>query len=83
MIPVVAASRTPISVTVIASPPRSLPNSFEKSRISAWAMPERSSRMPMQMNMGSATSTQLSIKSKMRSTVSEVYDQSTPVGIPR
>ena len=70
MMPVEAASSTPITVTAMASPPRSRPNRRAKPSSRLRAMPERSSSTPMKMNMGSATITQFSITSQMRSTVS-------------
>ena len=72
MMPVVAASSTPISVTVMASPPRTPPNSRAKLVIRLLAIPDRSSSRPMRMNMGSATITQFSMTFQMRSTVSDV-----------
>ncbi len=72
MIPVLAASRTPISAIDTASPPRTRPKSRDTSRSSSAAIPERSSRSPIRTNIGSATSTQLSIRSKIRSPTSDV-----------
>ena len=71
MIPVEAASSTPITVTATASPPRTGPNKRAKPVSRLRAMPERSSSTPMKMNMGSATITQFSITSQMRSTLIE------------
>ena len=71
MMPVLAASNTPMSVTVTASPPRMPPNSREKLTMSSLAMPERSSIRPMNMNMGSATITQFSMTFQERSTTRE------------
>ena len=83
MMPVEAASRMPMSVTVTASPPRTRPKTREKFTIRSLAIPDRSSIRPMKMKSGSATSTQLFIVSQMRSTTSPLYAQSTPVTMPR
>lgn len=61
MMPVEAARITPMMVTVIASPPCTLPNRFCMVFIMPSAMPDRSSIRPIKMNMGIATRTQLSI----------------------
>ena len=72
MMPVEAASSTPMMVTVMARPPRTGPKRRANPVSRLRAIPERSSRMPMKMNMGSATITQFSITSQMRSTVMDV-----------
>ena len=72
MMPVEAASNTPITVTVMASPPRTGPRSRANPVNRLRAMPDRSSNTPMKMNMGKATMTQFSMTSQMRSTVIEV-----------
>jgi|GEM_PF-4127374 len=61
MIPVEAARMMPMVVTVMASPPRTLPNSSCMERISRSATPDSSNIKPMNMNMGKATKTQLSM----------------------
>ena len=71
MIPVVAASSTPIRVIVTAMPPPMRPNRRAKLVISRLAMPDLSSMRPMNTNMGSATITQFSITFQMRSTLIE------------
>ena len=71
MMPVVAASRTPIRVIVTAMPPPMRPNNRAKLVISRLAMPDRSSMRPINTNMGSATITQFSITFQMRSTLIE------------
>ena len=72
MMPVDAASRTPITVTVIANPPRTGPSRRANPLSRPRAMPERSSSTPMKMNMGNATITQFSMTSQMRSTLIDV-----------
>ncbi len=71
MMPVEAASSTPISVTVTARPPRTRPNNWVKFSIICSATPERSSIRPMKMNMGSATRTQLVMVYQMSSVMIE------------
>ena len=66
--PVVAESNIPMTATVTAMPPFTLPNSLTKFSINRCATPERSSIKPIKMNIGNATSTQLFITSQMRST---------------
>ena len=57
MMPVDAARMMPIMVTVIASPPRVLPNSRCIAVISFSATPLSSSIRPIKMNIGKATRT--------------------------
>jgi hypothetical protein len=55
MIPVVAAMMVPMIVTTSASPPGTLASSRLRQRSSAPATPDRSSIVPMKMNIGTAT----------------------------
>ena len=76
MMPVDAASSTPIRVTVTARPPRMRPNNWTKFSISRSAMPDRSSISPMKMNMGRATSSSFSIDwSQIWRTIAEARPQ--------
>ena len=59
IIPVAAASRMPMRVTLMASPPLTLPNRSCMANIIFSAIPERSSISPMKMNRGRAISIQL------------------------
>ena len=57
MIPVEAARMMPMAVTVMASPPRTVPKRRCMEVISRSATPLSSSIRPMKMNIGRATST--------------------------
>ena len=59
MMPVEAARMMPIMVTVIASPPRTVPNRRCIEVMSRSATPLSSSISPMKMNIGRATRTAL------------------------
>ena len=72
IIPVDAASKTPIIVTVIARPPLTGPNKRANPVSSPRAIPERSNKIPIKINIGRATMTQFSITSQIRSTVMDV-----------
>ena len=61
IIPVEAASKTPINTIEIASPPLVLPNNFDRSVIKSSAMPDLSIMIPIKINIGNATKTQLAI----------------------
>ena len=61
IIPVEAASKTPINTIEIASPPLVLPNSLDRSVIKSSAIPDLSIIIPIKINIGSATNTQLAI----------------------
>ena len=79
IIPVVAANNKPIIVTAIANPPFTRPKSLEKPIINWFAIPERSRSRPISTNIGRATITQFSITPQIRSTDSDVKNQSTPI----
>ena len=59
MIPVLAASMAPISATVTAMPPRTLPNSSWVEVSKRSAMPDLSSMLPIKMNVVPAMRIQL------------------------
>ena len=83
MIPVDAASKTPIVVTDIASPPGTRSSSVAKFSSSLPARPDFSSMIPIKMNIGSATSTQLFMTSHIRSTTKALYSQLMVTGHPK
>ena len=68
MMPVVAARIVPMTVTASASPPGVRRSTTWRQYRRLAATPERSSIVPMKMNMGIATRTRLSAKPQMRST---------------
>ena len=68
MMPVVAARIVPMTVTASASPPGVRRSTTWRQYSRLEATPERSSIVPMKMNIGIATSTRLSAKPQMRST---------------
>ena len=68
MMPVVAARMVPMTVTASASPPGVRLSTTWRQYKRLAATPERSSIVPMKMNIGIATSTRLSAKPQMRST---------------
>ncbi len=87
--PVEAASKMPMTMTVRPKPPLMPPNTFTKFRIMVSATPERSSIRPMYTNMGNDTKTQLDMMASKRSTMPENLAQlvikktSNPMVLPR
>ena len=61
IIPVEAASKTPINTIDIASPPLVFPNNLDKSVIRSSAIPDLSIIIPIKINIGNATRTQFAI----------------------
>ena len=83
MMPVDAAKIIPIKVTVIAKPPRILPNISCIDSIKRSATPDLSNIRPINMNIGNATNTQFSINENRRDTTKPIVFRSIPVMVPK
>ena len=81
--PVEAAKRIPINVTVIPKPPRTRPKSSCIANIMRCATPDLSSIKPIKINIGKATSTQFSIKENIRETTKPKTFRSRPVNVSK